>query len=126
MQSHHSTSDTNASREDVDKVIKKFANLGLQVHITELDVKTANDSEEELQKQAKIYQNYLEACMLDNPGVCTAFLSWGVTDKYSCFGEAKHPLPFDGNYNKKHAYWRMLDLLNGLPDIAREETTFLQ
>ena len=51
MQSHHRTTDTDAaSRETVDKTIKKFAALGLQVHITELDVKTVDDSEEELQK----------------------------------------------------------------------------
>ena len=49
MQSHHRTTDTDAaSRETVDKTIKKFAALGLQVHITELDVKTEDDSEEEL------------------------------------------------------------------------------
>ena len=126
MQSHHWTSDTTANRQYIDKIIKKFSALGLQVHITELDVKTKNDSDAELQKQARIYNAYLEACLLDNPGVCTAFLSWGVTDKYSCFGVSKHPLPFDENYNKKHAYWVMIDLLNGQIDGEQSEATFLQ
>ena len=66
--------------------------------------------------QARIYEDFLQACMVDNPGVCTAFLTWGFTDKYTCQGTQTHPLPFDENYKKKHAYWSMIDLLNGQVD----------
>ena len=53
----------------------------------------------------------MEAC-LENPGVCTAFLTWGFTDKYTWLGSGQYPLPFDKNYNPKLAYQSMLNTLN--------------
>ena len=51
IQAHVGVDDGANSRENVAKQIKKFGDLGLKVHITELDVKVANDSNEELWKQ---------------------------------------------------------------------------
>jgi endo-1,4-beta-xylanase len=64
--------------------IKRLTELGLQVHITELDVSLPMDSQgaarqEDYVRQAEIYRDVVRACVT-NPG-CTAIQTWGFTDK---------------------------------------------
>jgi endo-1,4-beta-xylanase len=92
--------------------IKRFTALGVEVHITEMDVAlpvdpNGNPRFEDLQLQADIYREVSTAC-LSHPG-CTAIQTWGFTDKYSWIGShSKHAqggaLPFDRNYGTKPAY----------------------
>jgi endo-1,4-beta-xylanase len=92
--------------------IKRFADLGIQVHITELDVALPVDADgnarnEDVQRQADIYRQIATAC-LSHPG-CTAIQTWGFTDKYSWIGSHSKQtqgaaLPFDSNYRAKPAY----------------------
>jgi len=92
--------------------IQQLTALGLQVHITEMDVKLKVDSSgvasaTDLAAQAQTYQRILTVC-LQNPG-CTAFQTWGFTDKYSWIGShSKHTqgaaLLFDREYRAKPAY----------------------
>jgi endo-1,4-beta-xylanase len=92
--------------------IARFTALGLQVHITEMDVSlpvdaNGNASQDDLRRQAEIYRQVAEACV-SHPG-CTAIQTWGFTDKYSWIGShSKHTqgaaLPFDRNYHSKPAY----------------------
>ncbi|HXJ87725.1 MAG TPA: endo-1,4-beta-xylanase [Candidatus Binatia bacterium] len=96
--------------------IRRLTNLGLQVHITELDVSLPVDSKgivrtEDLSRQAEIYAAVVRACM-KNPG-CTAIQTWGFTDKYSWISSHTHgtrgaALPFDRAYRPKPAYESML------------------
>lgn len=90
--------------------INKYAELGLEVHITEFDVNLNDMSWSSQQAQAKVYEHALNGC-LDAP-TCTAFLTWGFTDKFTWLGTNHGPLPFDANYNKKPAYNTMLETLN--------------
>jgi len=99
--------------------IKRFAALGLQVHITEMDVALPVDSngnarQQDLQLQADIYRQIAAAC-LSYPG-CTAIQTWGFTDKYSWIGShSKHAqgaaLLFDREYRAKPAYDALRDAL---------------
>ena len=93
--------------------IKRFTDLGLQIHITEMDVALTVDSSgralhsSDLNKQAEIYRHIAAIC-LANPG-CTALQMWGFTDKYSWVGWATQhtkgaALLFDRNYQPKPAY----------------------
>jgi endo-1,4-beta-xylanase len=92
--------------------IKRFTALGVQVHITEMDVRVPVDASgnaraEDLQRQADIYREITAACLSD-PG-CTAIQTWGFTDKYSWIGSHSKrtqgaALPFDQNYRPKPAY----------------------
>jgi endo-1,4-beta-xylanase len=92
--------------------IQRLTALGLQVHITELDVAVPVDADgnarpEDLQRQADIYRDVASAC-LAHPG-CTLIQTWGFTDKYSWIPWfSKHTqgaaLPFDRNYQPKPAY----------------------
>lgn len=104
--------------------IQQLTALGLQVHITEMDVRIKVDSNgnaaaADLDAQAQTYQRIVTVC-LQNPG-CTAVQTWGFTDKYSWipgfftgFGAA---LPFDANYQPKPAFNAILNALQSTPPV---------
>ncbi|MGA2742869.1 MAG: endo-1,4-beta-xylanase [Bryobacteraceae bacterium] len=90
--------------------MQALAALGLQVHITEMDVRllldaNGNASASDLQTQAQVYQTILTVC-LQQPN-CTAFQVWGVSDANSwipaAFPGYGAALPFDVNYQPKPA-----------------------
>jgi endo-1,4-beta-xylanase len=93
--------------------IERFTRLGVQIHITEMDVALPVDSHGDpvnpvdLSRQAEIYGQIASAC-LQHPR-CTAFQTWGFTDKYSWIGWFTHGsqgdgLLFDRQYQPKPAY----------------------
>lgn len=66
--------------------IARLTALGVQVHITELDVAVPLDEHgvaraEDLQSQADTYRRIVDACLAHKG--CTAIQTWGFTDKYS-------------------------------------------
>ncbi|GAB4233716.1 MAG: hypothetical protein Kow00109_06520 [Acidobacteriota bacterium] len=94
----------------------RFTELGLEVAVTELDVgiPTPGITAEELERQAEIYRNVLEAC-LETEG-CKTFVTWGFTDKHTWipgFTDGKYdaPLPWDENYQPKPAFFALLETL---------------
>jgi endo-1,4-beta-xylanase len=100
--------------------IARLTALGLQVHITEMDVAIPVDAAgnllhpEDLQRQADIYHQIATAC-LSHSG-CTAIQTWGFTDKYSWIGSHSQKtkgsaLPFDQSYKAKPAYEALLSSL---------------
>lgn len=101
-----------AEAASVSANIKRITDLGVQVHITEMDVALPVDAEgnarpEDLERQADIYHEMATAC-LSHRG-CTAIQTWGFTDKYSWIGSHSKKtqgaaLPFDRNYRTKPAY----------------------
>ena len=91
--------------------IKRITDLGLQVQITELDVRLPLDTggkpaEGALATQAQIYRDIVALC-LKYPK-CTAIQTWGFTDKYSwvpgSFRGTGAALEFDAAYQPKPAY----------------------
>jgi len=100
--------------------IARLTSLGVQVHITELDVAVPVDasgqaSEADSLRQADVYRAVVHAC-LQNPG-CSAIQTWGFTDKYSWIGSHSHgtrgaALPFDRAYKPKAAYGEILQELS--------------
>ncbi len=96
--------------------IKRLNALGLQVHITELDIPDYNaaNNPQTAQNQAQVYQKMLAACL--NAKACTAFILWGFTDRYTWITSYKKkpgtlPLIFDENYQPKPAYTALLNEL---------------
>ncbi|WP_081926907.1 endo-1,4-beta-xylanase [Pseudobacteroides cellulosolvens] len=92
----------------IEQNIKRYAALGLQVSITELDIRM-NDSENQttgFQTQANNYKSLMEIA-LRNPNVKT-FVVWGFTDKFSwipsTFPGTGRGLIYDSNLNPKPAY----------------------
>lgn len=89
--------------------MERFAALGLDIHITELDI--GGDEND----QAEMYANILKTC-LEVPH-CKSFETWGFTDAYSWKASEK-PLPFDKEYHPKKAVASMLQVLSsGNTDI---------
>lgn len=95
---------------DFAKNLQRFADLGLEIYITEMDVRvSSNPTSAELQTQASYYKNIIEKCMAQ-PAV-KAIQVWGFTDKYSwvpnTFPGRGAALLFDSNYNPKASYYAM-------------------
>jgi endo-1,4-beta-xylanase len=108
--------------------IARFTALGVQVHITELDVSLPTDTNgnvrdnADLTRQADIYRRVAQACFA-HPG-CTAIQTWGFTDKYSWIrsrtkGAKGAALLFDRNYAPKPAFVAVKEAL-----ATRKPTTF--
>jgi len=92
---------------DFQQNLQRFADLGVDVRITELDIRmnTPSDSSK-LAQQAADYKKVFQACL----GVtrCQGVTIWGITDKYSwvpdTFSGQGAALVWDNNYAKKPAY----------------------
>ncbi|NND89983.1 MAG: hypothetical protein HKN42_03905 [Granulosicoccus sp.] len=85
--------------DEVRTNFQKVADLGLEIHVTELDVSIpalGNSSD-----QAEVYRQILSIC-LEQPA-CRSLKSWGFTDRYSWRGQYA-PLMFDDSYQYKPAY----------------------
>lgn len=100
--------------EDVAANIDRLTALGLEVQFTEVDVRIPEPvTDEKLQEQADVYWTMLNACV-QNPG-CTAFVTWGVTDKFSWISSFLDGydagLLIDREYKPKPAYWALRDVL---------------
>lgn len=94
--------------------LKRFSDLGLEIHITELDVALDADDPSNLAAQGELYSKVTEIC-LQNPA-CRVLQTWGFTDKYSWIpsyskGKQGWALPYDANYKPKPAYHGMLKAL---------------
>jgi len=102
------------SPNDISANIQRLTALGLEVHITEMDVSFSGGSGSEQQKltnQATIYGNILRACL--SHANCTSFLTWGFTDKYTWLGSSNEPLPFSASYVAKPAFEQLASVLQG-------------
>ncbi|GAB4086551.1 hypothetical protein GCM10028784_31810 [Myceligenerans cantabricum] len=85
------------------ETLQNFADLGVDVQITELDIAGSGTS------QAEQYRGVTQACMA--VARCNGISVWGVRDTDS-WRSGDTPLLFDGNGNKKAAYNYVLDQLN--------------
>ncbi|MGY1502592.1 endo-1,4-beta-xylanase [Streptomyces sp. QTS52] len=84
--------------------LQRFADLGVDVQITELDIEGSGSA------QATSYGNVVKACLAVSR--CAGITVWGITDKYS-WRASGTPLLFDGNYGRKAAYTSVLTALGG-------------
>jgi endo-1,4-beta-xylanase len=84
--------------------LRHFADLGVEVQITELDIEGSGTA------QANSFATVTGACLA--VARCAGMTVWGIrdTDSWRASGT---PLLFDGNGNKKAAYNAVLDALNG-------------
>jgi len=106
------------AEQDIRQNIGRISDLGLRVHITEMDVRTQYSKaseEEKLALQAEMYRAVFKAC-LETP-MCEAFVTWGATDRHSWIpghtGQPDMPLLFDEQYQPKPAYHAIMELLIG-------------
>ena len=82
--------------------LQRFADLGVDVQITELDVAQGGT-------QSAVYTSVTKACLAVSR--CTGITVWGVRDSDS-WRTGENPLLFDSSGNKKAAYTSVLNALN--------------
>jgi endo-1,4-beta-xylanase len=111
--------------QDVVTNMDRLSALGLDVHITEMDVRIKDPAtEEELAKQARVYRDMLRACL--SAQNCKALALWGFTDRHSWIPHFIEgwdaALIFDESYRPKPAYYALLDELAGVGgDVPSEQ-----
>jgi endo-1,4-beta-xylanase len=96
--------------------MQRFANLGLEVRITELDVRMQLPrSAQKDTQQAQFYTSVVNAC--NAVTACSGITIWGFTDLHSwvpgTFGGEGAALLWDENYNPKPAYTAVHTALDG-------------
>jgi endo-1,4-beta-xylanase len=96
----------------IEASLRRFAALGLEVEVTELDVTLvfrSGDLPGRLAFQGDYYRDVVEACT--RVPACTGVTTWGLADRYtwlrSFFGLTDWPLPFDDDWRRKPAYFGM-------------------
>ncbi len=110
--------------------MNRLGELGLKIDITEIDVRYAGETTEDiLQKQATDYFNMLNTCLAN--AYCNTFVVWGVSDRFTWLREADfvnnpmvEPLLFSDTYEPKPAYLAVKEALAraaGSPLMSDEE-----
>ncbi|MBI5958258.1 MAG: endo-1,4-beta-xylanase [Chloroflexi bacterium] len=115
MQSHFDVGSINFTA--IGQNIQRLGELGLEVQFTEVDIKYLGETDDEiLRHQARDYYRLMETCL--DAENCTAFIVWGVTDKFTWLRDASffdnptvEPLLFSDEYEPKPAYFALMSLL---------------
>lgn len=114
-----------AGRSDVEDQMDRIAGLGLDIRVSEMDVRVsltdptvlASYQSQAMADQAALYADMLQACL--GQSRCVGFTTWGFTDRQSWIN-ATYPgygaaLPFDLAIYPKPAYWAICYHLRGTP-----------
>lgn len=102
----------------VQQNLQRFADLGVEVRFTELDVRIVmpRDAAKDA-TQATYFRNIINAC--NAVTACSGVTLWGFTDKHSwvpdTFPSEGAALIYDANYATKPAYTAVHDALAGPP-----------
>lgn len=112
FQGHYINNMHSSYIQNIDRNVKRYADLGVEVAFTEVDIRmNQHASEHDLQIQASNFGD-VAAIAVNNPNVNT-FVIWGLTDKYSWvpaqFPGEDHPVLFDKEYMPKPAYFSVVD-----------------
>jgi endo-1,4-beta-xylanase len=115
MQTHHHLT---TKPETVKASIELFAQLGVEIAISEMDIQAAGNlpegnvkwNEEAAQRQAvlyaKLFQIFLEK--VDNKQVIKRVTFWGIDDGTS-WRSSTHPTLLDSNYGLKPAFYAVMN-----------------
>ena len=102
---------------DIRANIQRLADLGLQVNVSEMDVRLRDltgDAAAKLERQREVYRDVVAACVA--VARCEAVTFWGFTDAHSwvdgVFGP-DDPLLFDEQYRAKPAFFGVEDAFGG-------------
>jgi endo-1,4-beta-xylanase len=93
--------------------MRRLADLGLIVHISEMDVRVNNvpgNQQTRLDAQRAAYHDVVRVCVLEPR--CEAITFWGFTDAHTWIS-GDTPLLFDAAYQPKPAFNGVVDALRG-------------
>jgi endo-1,4-beta-xylanase len=113
----------NPCLEDIRTAIERYASLGLQLHLTELDVSVFNHEDkrtdlteptpEMLELQAERYHQIFHLLREYRDSI-TSVTFWGAADDYSWLsdfpvkGRRNWPFLFDENHQPKDSFWKVI------------------
>lgn len=110
---------TGADTDTIERAIKTFAKLGLEIQITELSLDAADLSEEELKKQANSYGSlFYMFSYLDTqgggPANITAVTLFGLQDGFVMYNGTDKTTSriFDKDFQPKPAFERIAKIMN--------------
>lgn len=123
MQGYYSV--TYPPQTSIESAIHRYANLGLELQVTELSVSIDDESAKSLEQQAKRYAQLMYSfCSLDEafggPANITNVTFFGLIDHYR-EGDKTNTRLFDKYYQPKPAYDKVLEKLLVLKDRRRPE-----
>jgi hypothetical protein len=103
------------TRAQVEEAIARLGELGVDVHISELDVPVwylGSTPERKLARQAAVYRRVAEACHAQP--ACFRITTWGFMDRYTWRQpwDLSLPLPFDSEYRPKPAWTAIQEALH--------------
>lgn len=114
----HISSENAPSTDKVVANMKRFADLGVKIYITEFDVNmhdAKGSDDEKDQRQAQIYSDMMQACLTVGPNVCPNFGFLGLVDRQSWYNgiglDDANPLLFRSDYTPKPAFFAVRDTL---------------
>ncbi|MFY1674565.1 endo-1,4-beta-xylanase [Plantactinospora sp. WMMB334] len=123
FQAHFNDNPNSIITNDLQANIQRFADLGVEVHLTELDIDDDLSNNDIGAGQAENYRKVVRACL--NVARCTGITVWGIADSES-WRSSERGLLFTGgggNYQKKAAYHAVLDELNKGRDVSTDPTS---
>ncbi|NLU41979.1 MAG: endo-1,4-beta-xylanase [Firmicutes bacterium] len=112
-------------RDSFKTALAKFAELGLEIHITELSITTNGSSEELFRRQAERYEDVFRVLTeLDTagggPANITSVTVFGLMDNYLLYdNDTTTTRLFDGRLQPKPAFYSVLGVGEGLQAGAR-------
>lgn len=123
MQGYYSV--TYPPQTSIESAIHRYANLGLELQVTELSVSIDDESAKSLEQQAKRYAQLMYSfCSLDEafggPANITNVTFFGLIDHYR-EGDKTNTRLFDKYYQPKPAYDKVMEKLLVLKDRRRPE-----
>ena len=103
--------------EEFQYFLKRAREAGVKSEITEMDVYQGRDrGPDAMTRQKQIYHDVVSTCLQE--ASCVGFYTWGVSDATSWLKSKPHnplsdaePLLFDDNYQRKPAYYGVLQAL---------------
>jgi endo-1,4-beta-xylanase len=99
--------------DSIEKNFARFAKLGLEIEITELDIRLPDGSPASLAEQADFYRKFVALCRRQ-PQV-KLIQTWGISDRHSWIPRAFRgmgwALLWDEQYRKKPAYNAVMEAL---------------
>ncbi|MBQ8623668.1 MAG: endo-1,4-beta-xylanase [Oscillospiraceae bacterium] len=110
---------------DVENAIKNFAELGLELHVTELSIGVDNLSDKNLEIQAKKYEEYFKMFQrLDTagggPANITSVTLFGLQDGFVMYNSDDTTTRlFDTNFKPKPCFYRVQEVMEDLYYVVK-------
>jgi len=95
------------SVQQIEASVKRFADTGLKLRVSELDITIPENTEVYLKRQAEMYGEIMKI-LIDYADQMVAVQVWGVTDDLS-WRASQYPLLFDGESQPKPAFWAVAE-----------------